>query len=98
MRLTSVALLCAAFLPTLAAQQPQDPLLRWMDQIAQRQFQAREDSIAKIRTVADAERRKQSVRETLLSLIGDSSVSRTDCFRRSASATVRILAIESSRA
>ncbi len=41
-----------------------------MDQIAQRQLQAREDAIAKIRTVADAERRKKFVRETLLSLIG----------------------------
>jgi cephalosporin-C deacetylase-like acetyl esterase len=41
-----------------------------MDQIAQRQLQAREEAIAKIRSVADAERRKQFVRETLLSLIG----------------------------
>jgi len=66
-----IALLCTTtFLPSLVAQQPQDPLLRWMDQIAQRQLQAREDAIAKIRTVADAERRKASVRETLLSLVG----------------------------
>lgn len=73
MQRTTITLLCAAFLrlSSLFAQQPaQDPLLRWMDQIAQRQLQAREDGIAKIRSVADAERRKQSVRETLLSLIG----------------------------
>lgn len=47
-----------------------DPLLRWMDKIAQQQLQRREDAIAKIHTVADAERRKQVVRETFLSLIG----------------------------
>jgi len=41
-----------------------------MDQIAQQQLQRREDTIAKIRSVSDAERRKQLVRETLLSLIG----------------------------
>ena len=70
---TLALLLPLAFLNLrfLCAQKPtQDPLLRWMDQIAQQQLQRREDAIAKIRTVADAERRKQSVRETLLSLIG----------------------------
>jgi cephalosporin-C deacetylase-like acetyl esterase len=41
-----------------------------MDQIAQRQLQGRENAIAKIRSVAGADCRKQSVRETLLSLIG----------------------------
>ena len=68
-----MALLCVTFLglASLFAQQPtEDPLLRWMDQIAQRQLQTREDAIAKIRSVADAERRKQTVRETLLSLVG----------------------------
>ncbi|MEO8657999.1 MAG: acetylxylan esterase [Bryobacteraceae bacterium] len=54
----------------LAQQASPDPLRRWLDQFAQRQLQTREDAIAKIRTVADAERRKQSVRETFLSLIG----------------------------
>jgi dienelactone hydrolase len=41
-----------------------------MDRIAQQQLQRRENAIAEIRSVADAEQRKQSVRETLLSLIG----------------------------
>jgi dienelactone hydrolase len=41
-----------------------------MDQIAQRQLQARENAIAEIRTVADAERRKQWVRERLLEILG----------------------------
>jgi len=41
-----------------------------MDQIAQGQLQERENAIAKIRSVADAEHRKQRVRETLLSLVG----------------------------
>jgi cephalosporin-C deacetylase-like acetyl esterase len=73
MKLTSITLLCAAFLnlSSLSAQQPApDPLLRWMDQIAQQQLQRRENAIAEIHSVADAERRKQSVRKTLLSLIG----------------------------
>jgi len=72
MRLTSLALLSGTFLLSLLAQQPaQDPLLHWMDQIAQRQLQVREDAITKIRSVADADRRKLRVRQTLLSLVGD---------------------------
>ena len=70
MKLTTITLLSTAFL-NLSAQQPTpDPLLKWMDQIAQQQLQQRENVIAKIHSVADAERRKQSVRETFLSLIG----------------------------
>jgi cephalosporin-C deacetylase-like acetyl esterase len=68
-----LALLVAAALDprSLCSQQAaQDPLLRWMDQVAQQQLQRREDAVAGIRNVADAERRKQSVREILLSLIG----------------------------
>jgi cephalosporin-C deacetylase-like acetyl esterase len=54
-----------------SAQQPAlDPLLRWMDEIAQQQLQRREDLIATINNVADAERRKQSVREKILANIG----------------------------
>jgi cephalosporin-C deacetylase-like acetyl esterase len=48
----------------------QDVLLRWMDGIAQEQLRQREATIANIRTAADADRRKQSVRETMLSLLG----------------------------
>ena len=47
-----------------------DPLLRWMDRIAQQKLQHRENAIAEIRTVADAERRKQSVREKILKMMG----------------------------
>lgn len=57
----------------LAARQErpdQDPFLRWMDQIAQQQLRRRESAIAEIRTVAAAERRKQSVREKLLTIMG----------------------------
>ncbi len=73
MKQTAIALLGATFLrlSSLSAQQPApDPLLRWMDQIAQRQLQQRENAISEIRSVADAERRKQFVRETFLALIG----------------------------
>src|SRR5437016_1313696 len=48
----------------------QDPFLRWMDRIAQQELQQREDAIAKVRTVADAERRKQAVREKILTIMG----------------------------
>jgi dienelactone hydrolase len=66
-------LLCAALVasPLLFSQQRvRDPLLDWMDGIAQQQLQRRETAIAGIRTIADAERRKQTVRQTILSLLG----------------------------
>ncbi|MEZ5404115.1 MAG: acetylxylan esterase [Bryobacteraceae bacterium] len=49
---------------------PDDPLLRWMDAIAQQHLDRREAEIAKIKTVADAERRKQEVRRRVLNAIG----------------------------
>jgi len=59
------------FAALLTAQQTSpDPLLRWMDRIAQQQLQQRENEIAGVHTVADAERRKQWVRQTFLSLLG----------------------------
>jgi cephalosporin-C deacetylase-like acetyl esterase len=70
MKQTTITLLCAAFFNVSAQQPTPDPLLRWMDQIAQQQLQRREDLIAEIHSVADAERRKQWVRKTFLSLIG----------------------------
>jgi len=73
MKLTTLPLLLAAFLnlrPLYSQPLAPDPLLRWMDQVAQQQLQGREEVVARIQNVADAERRKQSVRETLLSLIG----------------------------
>ena len=58
-------------LPSLFPQQPApDPLLRWMDNIAQQQLNQREKAIGDIRTAGAAERRKQLVRRTLLDIIG----------------------------
>src|SRR3954467_4251878 len=54
----------------LSAQAPTDPLLRWMDKIAQGQLDARDKEIAAVRTVADAERRKGIVRQKILSALG----------------------------
>lgn len=55
---------------SLLDQEPiRDPLLRWMNQIAQRQLEERQRAIEQIHTVADAERRKHKVRETLLELL-----------------------------
>jgi dienelactone hydrolase len=68
-----LALLLVPFLnpsSLLSQQNSQDPLLRWMDQIAQEQLRRRETALASIRSVADAERRKQIVRQTVLSLLG----------------------------
>jgi hypothetical protein len=73
MSLTRITVLCASFfnLSSISAQPPKsDPLLRWMDQIAQRQLQRREGTIAEIHGVADAELRKHWVRQKFLSLIG----------------------------
>jgi cephalosporin-C deacetylase-like acetyl esterase len=53
-----------------AQQSAPDPLLHWMDEIAQQQLQRRENLIATIHSVADAERRKQSVREKIMAIIG----------------------------
>ena len=64
MRLTAIVLLCSI---ALAAQ---DPLLLWMDQIAQQHLTRREGSIAEIRTTADAARRRQWVRAKLLEILG----------------------------
>ena len=68
MQLARIALLCPL---SLAAQQAvPDPLLQWMDQIAQQQLARRESSIAEIRTTADAERRRQWVHAELLEILG----------------------------
>ena len=47
-----------------------DPLLAWLDRIAQQQLDDRERAIAAIRTQADADRRKAMVRAKLTELIG----------------------------
>jgi cephalosporin-C deacetylase-like acetyl esterase len=63
--------LMLALSATAGSQQPApDPLLVWLDRIAQQQLQRRDQAIAEIRTVADAERRKQWVRSKILELIG----------------------------
>src|ERR1700753_4199471 len=55
----------------LSAQEPTgDALLRWMDKIAQGQLDARDKEIAAVRTVADAERRKQVVRRKIMESLG----------------------------
>src|SRR5262245_12257839 len=67
--LTSLWLI--ALIATAQAQQgTQDPLLAWLDRIAQQQLQRREQAIAEIRTVDDAEKRKQWARAKILELIG----------------------------
>ncbi|MFB3828533.1 MAG: alpha/beta hydrolase family protein [Bryobacteraceae bacterium] len=48
----------------------QDPFLKWMDGIAQRQLDAREAAIAKIRTPEEARARQQWARAKILELLG----------------------------
>ena len=69
---SGLALLAFALLtlPLPAQGPPPDPLLRWMDKIAQQQLQARENAISAIRTIADAERRKEVVRRKILEALG----------------------------
>jgi dienelactone hydrolase len=59
---------CLALLATAHA--ADDPLLRWMDRIAQKQLDAREAVIAGIKTVAEAEQRKKVVREKIMKIMG----------------------------
>jgi cephalosporin-C deacetylase-like acetyl esterase len=69
MRVAALLMLLVSF--HLLAQQPaRDPLLAWMDRIAQEQLDRREKTIAGIHTVAEAERHKQVVRKSLLEIIG----------------------------
>ena len=69
MRITAWFVVLASFL--LSAQQPaRDPLVAWMDVTAQQQLDRREKTIAGIRTVAEAEQRKQVVRAKFLEIIG----------------------------
>ena len=58
-------------LAACAAQAPaEDPFLRWLDRLAQQQLDQRDSAIARIRTVADAERRKVFVRQKLFDILG----------------------------
>src|SRR5262252_1519778 len=68
----TIALLALSCLPRPSfGQQPaQDPLLRWMDQIAQQQLDQRQSEVAAIRTAAGANRRREVVRRKLLDIIG----------------------------
>jgi len=71
MRLGMTLLGARLLVLSLAAQAPtEDPLLRWMDKIAQGQLDARDDEIAAVRTVADAESRKGVVRQKIMSALG----------------------------
>ncbi len=54
----------------LSQEDAQEPLVRWMDRIAQQQLQQRENEISSIRTTDDARRRKETVRAKLLEIIG----------------------------
>ncbi len=69
----SIRLIVVAHLSllTVSAQSSDpDPLLRWMDKIAQEHLQSRESAIAAVRTVVQAEQRKQVVRRRFLDALG----------------------------
>jgi cephalosporin-C deacetylase-like acetyl esterase len=53
-----------------AQEQPQDPVLDWMDTIAQQQVHQRAEAIGEIHTVSQAEERKKLVRKTILEDLG----------------------------
>jgi cephalosporin-C deacetylase-like acetyl esterase len=64
----AVALLC--LWPASADEPALDSLLKWMNQIAQRQLDARDREVAAIHTREDAERRKVVVRQKILDSLG----------------------------
>lgn len=73
MRIATLTLLCSITLASSlfpAQKPPPDHFLEWMDRIAQQELDKRESAISAIRSVADAERRKKWVRETLLDILG----------------------------
>lgn len=49
---------------------PPDLFLHWLDDIAQRKLDQREPMISGMRTVADADQRKQLIRGKLLQILG----------------------------
>ncbi len=61
-------LLCLIALSRVSAQD--DPFLQWMDRNAQQQLLQREEMVARIRTTADADRRREFVRSKILEIIG----------------------------
>src|SRR5947208_10808734 len=66
-------LVCTAFVslsPLSAQELTQDPLLRWMDKIAQQQLDGRDRGITEIHTITDAESRKRLVHEKLFEILG----------------------------
>src|SRR5712672_1588057 len=76
LRTPLVVLVAACFiLPALwlAAQSgagPREQMIGYLNGIAKTQLEARSASVAGIRTIADADRRKSEVREKILRLIG----------------------------
>ena len=63
------AWLCRPLL--LFAQEPaKSPLLQWMDHIAQQELSERKALVDQIHSVADADRRRRTVRKTLVELLG----------------------------
>ncbi len=73
MRTAALTLACSIALGALLApaqQHPPDLFLEWMNRTAQQQLDKREAAVAAIHTVAEAERRKKWVRETLLDILG----------------------------
>jgi hypothetical protein len=65
-----VAVAYLSLLTVSAQPSDPDPLLRWMDKIAQAYLQSRETAVAAVRTVAQAEERKQVIRRKLLDALG----------------------------
>jgi len=77
MKLSAVLALSALLnLPLVCAERTReerlahDALLRWMDEIAQKELQERENAIAEIHSVAAAEQRKQLVRRKMTEILG----------------------------
>lgn len=66
----SLVFLLPLALATAQAPQAPDPLLRWMDRIAQKELDAREAIMAGIHTRAEAEARKKVVREKIMTMMG----------------------------
>ena len=68
---TALAFVTLLALSSLSAQESQlDPLVSWMNETAQQELQQRDKTVGQIRTIAQAEQRKQVVHAKLLEVLG----------------------------
>src|SRR5262245_40746163 len=70
LRLLFLSAICPAILLTAQSLEPRQQLYRYIDGIAHSRLEARRQTISRLQTRVDAERRRAEVREKMFRLIG----------------------------